>query len=124
MRPSGASGASGRAGRNRYELQAAAYRKKRIVRAKANQAQLAKNRTQQRNAKIATSNTLTAKAETQLDAKQVDQAIASYREALKNNPKNEDAASGLSDALVAKGTDVAGDTSNPAAIGPRASPMS
>ena len=116
MRPSGASGASGRAGRNRYELQAAAYRKKRIVRAKANQAQLAKNRTQQRNAKIAASNTLTAKAETQLDAKQVDQAIATYREALKNNPKNEDAASGLSDALVAKGTDVAGDTSNPAAI--------
>ena len=111
-----ASTASGRAGRSHYDSQVAANRKKRVARAKANQAQLAKNRAQQRNAKIATSNTLTAKAETQLDAKQVDQAIATYREALKDNPKNEDAASGLSDALVAKGIDVAGDTSNPAAI--------
>jgi tetratricopeptide (TPR) repeat protein len=103
-----ASSASGRAGRSHYDSQVAANRKKRVARAKANQAQLAKNRAQQRNAKIATSNTLTAKAETQLDAKQVDQAIATYREALKDNPKNEDAASGLSDALVAKGIDVAG----------------
>jgi len=111
-----ASAASGRAGRSHYDSQVAANRKKRVARAKANQAQLAKNRAQQRNAKFATSNTLTAKAETELDAKQVDKAIATYREALKDNPKNEDAASGLSDALVAKGIDVAGDTSNPAAI--------
>lgn len=106
----------GHSGRNRYDSEVAANRKKRVARAKANQAQLAKNRAKQQNAKITLSNTLTAKAETQLDAKQVDQAIATYREALKNNPKNEDATSGLSDALVAKGTDVAGDTNNPAAI--------
>ena len=106
-------GGRGKAGRGHYDLQVAANRKKRVARAKANQAQLAKNRA---NAKLTLSNTLAAKAETQLDANQIDQAIATYREALKNNPKNEDAATGLSDALVAKGTAVAGDTSNPAAI--------
>lgn len=113
MRPTAA---SGRAGRGRYDTQVAANRKKRVARAKANETQLAKNRARQRNAKVALSNTLTAKAETQLDAKQVDQAIATYREVLKNDPKNEDAAAGLSEALVAKGIEVAGDTSNPAAI--------
>jgi tetratricopeptide (TPR) repeat protein len=106
-------GARGKGGRSRYDSQVAANRKKRVARAKANEAQLATNRA---NAKITLSNTLTAKAEAQLDANQIDQAIATYREALKNNPKNEDAATGLSDALVAKGTVVAGDTSNPAAI--------
>src|SRR6187431_337843 len=108
-----AGGARGKGGRSHYDSQVAANRKKRVARAKANQAQLAKNRA---NAKITLSNTLTAKAETQLDANQIDQAIATYREALNNNPKNEDAATGLSDALVTKGTAVAGDTSNPAAI--------
>jgi tetratricopeptide (TPR) repeat protein len=114
MKASG--GASGRAGRGRYDSHVATNRKKRVDRARANQAQLAKNKAQQRNAKITLSNTLTAKADGLLEAKQVDPAIATYRQALSNNPKNEDATSGLSDALVAKGTDVAGDTNNPAAI--------
>src|SRR6478609_6570509 len=70
-----ASSASGRGGRGHYDSQVAANRKKRLARSKVNEAQLAKNRAQQRNAKFTLSNTLTAKAETQLDAKQVDQAI-------------------------------------------------
>ena len=110
-----ADGGRGRAGRNRYDVQVAAARKRHVAQAKTNQAVLAKNRAPQRNAKITLSNTLTAKADTLLDAKQIDQAITTYREALKNNPKNEDAKSGLSDALVAKGIEVAGDTNNIAA---------
>ena len=110
------SGGSGRAGRSGYDTQLAANRKKRVTKAKSNQAVLAKNRTQQRNAKLTLSNTLTAKADGQLESKQTDLAIATYRDALKNNPKNEDAKSGLSDALVAKGIDVAGSANNTAAI--------
>jgi len=109
------SGARGKASRGRYDTQLAANRKKRVTKAKTNDATVAKNRPRPVNSKIALSNTLTAKAETQLEAKQTDQAIATYREALKNNPANADAKSGLSDALVAKGIDVAGDTNNAAA---------
>ncbi|HUR99663.1 MAG TPA: tetratricopeptide repeat protein [Pyrinomonadaceae bacterium] len=107
-----AGSAKGRSSRNRYDTQLAANRKKRSAQVKANQALLAKNRSQQRNAKLTLSNTLTAKADALLESKQTDQAIATYREALKNNPKNADAKSGLSDALVAKGIDTAGDTNN------------
>jgi tetratricopeptide (TPR) repeat protein len=110
-----AGGGRVRANRNRFDSQVAANRKRRAASAKANQAQLAKNRERQRNAKIALSDTLTAKADGMLESKQIDQAIATYREALKNNPKNDDARLGLSDALAAKGTEVAGDTNNIAA---------
>ncbi|MEO8573849.1 MAG: tetratricopeptide repeat protein, partial [Pyrinomonadaceae bacterium] len=112
-RPMRSGSAKARSGHNRYDAQFAANRKKRAARTKANQALLAKNRAQQqRNAKVTLSNTLTAKADIFLESKQTDQAIATYREALKNNSKNEDAKSGLSDALVAKGIDAAGDTNN------------
>jgi superkiller protein 3 len=60
--------------------------------------------------KIRLAETLAAKAETQMQAGQTDTAIATYREALKNNPKNARATEGLSDALTAKGIDAAGDT--------------
>lgn len=105
-------GARGRAGRVRYDSQVAANRKKRIAQAKANEA-VARNRV--RNTKLTLSNTLTAKAETQLEAKQIDLAISTYREALKNNPVNTEAKAGLSDALAAKGIEIAGDTNNAAA---------
>ena len=114
MRASG--GARGGAGKHQFDSQAAVYRKKRVAKAKVNQAEVAKNRTRQRNAKITLSNTLTAKADGLLEAKQTDQAIAGYRQALKNNPNNDDAKSGLSDALLAKGIEVAGDTNNSAAL--------
>lgn len=112
MRPTTA---RGRANRTQFASHVASNRKKRTTQAKANQAQLAKARIRERNAKIALSNTQTAKADTMLDAGQVDQAITTYREALKNNPKNQEAKLGLSDALAAKGIDVAGDTNNIAA---------
>jgi tetratricopeptide (TPR) repeat protein len=105
-------GTRARGNRGRYDAHVAANRKKRAAQSKANQA-VARNKA--RNAKLTLSNTLTAKGDTQLEAKQIDQAIASYREALKNNPANADAKAGLSDALAAKGIEVAGDTNNPAA---------
>ena len=108
--------AKARVGRNRYDTQLAANRKRRSTQSKANHALLAKNRAkQQRNVKVTQATTLTAKADALLESKQTDQAIAAYREALKNDPKNEDAKAGLSEALAAKGIDVAGDTNNPSA---------
>jgi tetratricopeptide (TPR) repeat protein len=102
-------------GKSGFEAQVAANRKRRTTQAKANQATLARNRERQRNARIAQSETLTAKADGLLDAKQIDPAIAAYREALKNNPQNDDAKLGLSDALAAQGIEVAGDANNIAA---------
>jgi tetratricopeptide (TPR) repeat protein len=110
-----AGGGSGRAGHNRYEAQFAANRK-RHVESRTTKTVLAKSRAPQRNPKAASSATLTAKADKLLEAKQIDQAIAVYREALKSDPKNDNARSGLSDALVAKGIDVAGDTNNSTAV--------
>ena len=49
-----------------------------------------------------------------MEAGQSDAAIASYREALKDNPKNLQAANGLSDALTAKGIDASGPTNSEA----------
>src|SRR5688572_3670948 len=108
-------GGRARSNKNRFDSQVAVNRKKRAATAKANQAQLAKNRARQQNAKVASSDALTAKADGMLEAKQVDQAITTYREALKSNPQNADAKLGLSDALAAKGIEVAGDTNNAAA---------
>ena len=111
-----AGGGRVRTSKTRFDTQVAANRKRRSDQAKANQAVLAKNRArQQRNARVAASTALTAKADGQLMNGQIDPAIASYREALKNNPQNADAKLGLSDALAAKGIDVAGDTNNVAA---------
>jgi tetratricopeptide (TPR) repeat protein len=110
-----AGGGRVRTGKTSYEAQAVANRKRRTDKAKSNQALLARDRARQRNAKLALSNTQTAKADGLLESKQVDLAITTYREALKNNPQNEDAKLGLSDALAAKGIQVAGDTNNFAA---------
>lgn len=67
-------------------------------------------------AKIKLSETLTAKADQMMDAGQTDQAIATYREALKNNPKNAGATNGLSDALTAKGIDASGPGNSEAGV--------
>ena len=67
------------------------------------------------NRKLALSNTLTTKAEGFLDNNQADLAIKNYRDALVQNPKNARATNGLSDALTAKGIDVAGDANNESA---------
>ena len=111
-----AGGGRVRTSKARFDSHVAANRKRRADQAKANQALLAKNRArQQRDAKIAASAALVAKADGQLMSGQIDPAIATYREAIKNNPQNADAKLGLSDALAAKGLEVAGDTNNPAA---------
>jgi superkiller protein 3 len=111
-----AGGGRVRVSKAKYETHVAVNRKRRADQAKANQALVAKNRArQQRNARIAASTALVAKADGQLMNGQIDPAIASYREALKNNPQNADAKLGLSDALAAKGIEVAGDTNNAAA---------
>jgi len=101
---------------SKLQTQLAANRKRHAAQSKANAALLAKNRTRQRNAKIAQSNALTAKADTFLENNAVDQAITNYRDALKQNPKNTDASQGLSDALTAKAVQVAGDANSAAAI--------
>ena len=49
------------------------------------------------------SQTLTAKADLLLENKETDQAIETYKNALKSNPKNLDAKSGLSEAYIIKG---------------------
>ena len=68
------------------------------------------------NRKIEISDTLTAKADTLFQQKQIGPAIQNYREALRNNPKNQNAANGLSDALTAKGISEAGESHNEIAI--------
>jgi tetratricopeptide (TPR) repeat protein len=88
----------------------AATKKRSETRRKANASVTARNRAAQVNQKIKLSNTLTAKADALMDQNQVDQAIETYRQALKTNPKNAEASSGLSDALTAKGVEVAGDS--------------
>ncbi|HTK38891.1 MAG TPA: tetratricopeptide repeat protein [Pyrinomonadaceae bacterium] len=65
--------------------------------------------------RLAMSNTFAAKGETQLDADETDAAIASFREALKLNSKNTKAIEGLSDALTAKGIDLAATSKTDAA---------
>jgi len=68
------------------------------------------------NRKVKLSNTLTAKAEGFLDNNQTDTAIATYRDALVQNPKNSRASEGLSNALTAKGIETAGDSNNQSAL--------
>lgn len=52
---------------------------------------------------IKTSQTLTAKADLLLENKETDKAIETYKNALKSNPQNRDAKSGLSEAYIVKG---------------------
>jgi len=68
------------------------------------------------NAKIVRSNTLTTTAEKFLDENKIDQAITNFRDALVQNAKNARASEGLSNALTAKGIEVAGDANGAAAI--------
>ncbi len=93
--------------------QIAAVAKKRRAAAVAARKQAAKV---EANKKLALSNTLTTKAEGFLDADQTDLAIKNFRDALVQNPKNARATDGLSNALTAKGSEVAGDANNEAAL--------
>ena len=88
----------------------AATRKRSESRRKAAAAEVARNRAARATQQAKLSDTLTAKADTLMDQNQVDQAVDTYRQALKANPKNANATSGLSDALTAKGVAAAGDS--------------
>lgn len=73
---------------------------------KSNSTLTVKNQARKRNAAAARnklSETLTAKADTLLANKETDKAIETYKNALKNNPQNQNAKLGLSDAYIIKG---------------------
>ena len=57
-----------------------------------------------------------AQAATHMQAGQTDAAIAAYRDALKNDPKNVQALEGLSDALTTKGIEAAGSTNSESGV--------
>lgn len=103
---------SGRA-RARIGGQLTASRKRKSEQSRARAAALARARARERNARLRQSNILTARAEEQLGTGEIDPAIANFREALKLNARNVDAASGLSDALTVKGIETAGNNANP-----------
>lgn len=109
-------GASAGARREKFRSQVAAARKKKADAAKARAAAVARARARERNAKLKLSNTLAAKAETQMDSGDSAGAAATYRESLKANPNNAEAKEGLSEALTAVGIQTAGDTNNEAAL--------
>lgn len=66
--------------------------------------------------RLALSNTLTLKAEEFLDSNKTDLAITNFRAALAQNSANTRAREGLSNALTAKGIEVAGDANDASAI--------
>ena len=107
----------GRSGftREKVNTQIAANRKRRADQAKANQVMIARARARERNAKIKLSNTLTARADVMLEKGDVAGATTNYRSALTAYPKNAEAASGLSEALTAKGIETAGANYNESA---------
>lgn len=99
------------AGRSNASIAAAAKRRRAaaaIARKKAMAAAAARS-------KLQLSNTLTAKAEGYLETDKFDLAVTTFREALVQNPKNDRASGGLSEALTGKGIEVAGDKNDPAA---------
>ena len=101
----------GRAGRSNATIAALAQKRRAAAIAERKEIAIAAA-----NKKLVLSKTLTAKAENFLDRDQTDSAITNFRNALVQNPKNLRAADGLSNALTAKGIEVAGDTNNEAAL--------
>lgn len=111
-----AGGTSAETTRRRIRGQAVNARVMRQRAARARQAELARIRARERNARIRQSNVLTAKAETLLESDDHDGAITLFREALGLNSANSEAASGLSEALVAKGLTEADETGDESAL--------
>lgn len=108
----------GGAGSSRARIagQIAVSRKRKADAAKARAAELARIRAREKNARLKQSNTLTARAETQMANGDINGAITNFRAAIKLNAKNADASSGLSEALTAKGIQNAGENYNEAAL--------
>ena len=113
----------GRAGgtvarREQFNKQLAADRKKKADQARARRLAAARAAARERNARLKLSNTLTARADAMMDKGDVAGAAVNYREALKANPKNADAAGSLSDALTVQGIELAGNDGNEAGVAP------
>lgn len=106
----GASSARARVSRSNSQIASAAAKRRAAAVAARKKAAAAADR------RVALSNTLTVKAEEFLDNNQTDLAITNYRSALVQNPKNTRASEGLSNALTAKGIEVAGETNGVSAI--------
>ena len=106
-----AAGGGANAKRTNAQIAAAAKRRRASLIAARKKAAIAAA-----NKKIALSNTLTTKAEANLDGGQTDLAITNYRAALVQNPRNKRASDGLSDALTEKGIAAAGDANSESAI--------
>lgn len=87
-------------------IQLAANRKRRAERVKSNTELAAKSRARRRGTQKTRTAALLAKAESKLEANSFDEASAGYREALKLDPKNSDAARGLSEALTSKAVEL------------------
>lgn len=109
MRSFRAGAAAAETTRRRMRAQTDIARQRRARAAKARQAELARIRARERNARLRQSNILTSRAETQLENGEIESAISNYREALSLNSNNADAALGLSDALIAKGIEASGE---------------
>lgn len=109
---------SARGGGSRKRIDSAflASKRKRASGTRSGPATGSKGRIPPANAKLKVSESLAARGDSEMQAGQIDQAIASYREAFKNNPRNTGASSGLSDALTAKGIDAAGETNSQAGV--------
>lgn len=93
-----------------------AARRRKAEQAKARAAAIARARARERNARLKLSNTLSERAEAQLSRGEIAGAIVNFREALKLNPQNNEAAEGLSSALTTLGIETAGASNNVAAI--------
>lgn len=102
--------------RDKLKAQLASVKQKKSAQTQSRQAELAKVRARERNVRLKLSNTLTARADAMMVKGDITGATTNYREALKANPKNADAMTGLSEALTVKGVEIAGDTNNEAAL--------
>ncbi|MEO8647715.1 MAG: tetratricopeptide repeat protein [Acidobacteriota bacterium] len=100
----------------RLNAQFSASRRKKAANIKSRQAEIVRAQARERNAKIKLSNTLTTRGNLAMEKGDVSLATTNYRAALKNNPKNSYAASGLSEALTVTGIETAGESNNEAAI--------
>lgn len=91
-------------------------RKRQAEQARARAAAIARARARERNARLKLSSSLAERAEAQFSRGEIAGAMVNFRESLKLNPANKEAAEGLSLALTAFGIDTAGENNNPAAI--------
>jgi tetratricopeptide (TPR) repeat protein len=102
--------------RESLKAQIETARKRKAEQARARAAAIARARARERNARLKLSNTLAERAEAQMSRGEIAGAMVNFRESLKLNPANKEAAEGLSSALTAFAIETAGPGNNAAAI--------